>query len=41
MIGSIVLAGRILGEEAMLASELEGYDEYKKRVKHRLIPLIW
>jgi protein-S-isoprenylcysteine O-methyltransferase Ste14 len=25
----------------MLANELEGYDEYKKRVKHRLIPLIW
>jgi protein-S-isoprenylcysteine O-methyltransferase Ste14 len=41
LIGSIVLAGRILGEERMLASELEGYDEYRKQVRHRLIPLIW
>lgn len=32
---------RIFGEEKMLVDELEGYIEYKKKVKYRLIPLIW
>lgn len=41
LIGTIVLAGRILGEERMLVDELEGYEDYKKRVKYRLIPLLW
>jgi protein-S-isoprenylcysteine O-methyltransferase Ste14 len=41
LVGSIVLAGRILGEERMLVDELEGYDAYKKRVKYRLIPFVW
>jgi protein-S-isoprenylcysteine O-methyltransferase Ste14 len=36
-----LLAGRILGEEKMLIEELDGYIEYKKRVKYRLIPFIW
>jgi protein-S-isoprenylcysteine O-methyltransferase Ste14 len=40
-IGTIVLAGRIVGEERMLITELEGYDDYEKQVKYRLIPLIW
>ena len=38
---SFLLAGRITGEEKMLADELEGYTEYKKKVKYRLIPYIW
>jgi protein-S-isoprenylcysteine O-methyltransferase Ste14 len=37
----LLLAGRILGEEKMLNEELDGYTEYRKRVKYRLIPLIW
>jgi protein-S-isoprenylcysteine O-methyltransferase Ste14 len=41
LIGTIVLAGRTVGEERMLAHELEGYDDYKKRVKYRLLPFIW
>ena len=41
LIGSILLAVRIVGEERMLADELEGYAEYQKRVKYRLIPPIW
>jgi len=41
LIGFFVLAGRIVGEEKMLAEELEGYDDYKKKVKYRLIPFIW
>jgi protein-S-isoprenylcysteine O-methyltransferase Ste14 len=28
-------------EDRMLQNELEGYSEYSKRVKHRLIPGIW
>lgn len=32
---------RILGEEKMLATELEGYEEYKQQVRYRLIPFIW
>jgi len=38
---SALLAGRIIGEEKMLADELEGYDDYKKKVRYRLIPFIW
>jgi len=38
---TIVLAGRSVGEEKMLVEELDGYREYKKKVKYRLIPFIW
>lgn len=41
LIGSILLAVRIVGEEKMLADELEGYAEYQNRVKYRLIPRVW
>lgn len=41
LIDVIVLAGRIIGEEKMLVNELEGYVDYKKKVKYRLIPYIW
>jgi protein-S-isoprenylcysteine O-methyltransferase Ste14 len=37
----VMLATRTLGEEAMLRSELQGYDDYRKRVKWRLIPLLF
>ncbi|NLI12399.1 MAG: isoprenylcysteine carboxylmethyltransferase family protein [Peptococcaceae bacterium] len=36
-----LLAGRILGEEKMLVDELEGYEDYKKKVRYRLFPYIW
>jgi protein-S-isoprenylcysteine O-methyltransferase Ste14 len=36
-----IIAKRIKGEEKLLENELEGYAEYKKRVKYRLIPFIW
>ena len=32
---------RIINEEKLLSSELDGYEEYKKRVKYRLLPFIW
>lgn len=37
----IIIAGRIKYEEQLLEKELEGYSEYKARVKYRLIPFIW
>jgi protein-S-isoprenylcysteine O-methyltransferase Ste14 len=36
---SLVL--RTIGEEKMLTEELEGYADYKKKVKYRLIPHVW
>ena len=36
-----IIAKRIKGEEELLERELEGYKEYKQKVKYRLIPFIW
>ena len=36
-----IIRGRILNEERVLADGLEGYAEYLRRVKYRLIPHIW
>lgn len=36
-----IIAKRIRNEEDVLADGLEGYSEYMKRVKWRLIPRIW
>ncbi len=38
---SVLLAARIVGEEKMLVSELEGYDAYRRSVRYRLFPFIW
>ena len=35
------IVARILNEEKVLISGLEGYAEYKNKVKYRLIPFIW
>ncbi len=32
---------RIINEEKLLENKLEGYIEYKKKIKYRLIPFIW
>ena len=32
---------RILNEEKVLSEGLDGYTEYKKKVKYRLLPFIW
>ena len=37
----IVIVVRILNEERILTEGLEGYADYKKKVKYRLIPFIW
>ncbi len=36
-----IIAKRIKGEEEFLEKELEGYSEYKQKIKYRLIPFIW
>ena len=36
-----IIAKRIRGEEEFLEQGLEGYREYKERVKYKVIPYIW
>jgi protein-S-isoprenylcysteine O-methyltransferase Ste14 len=37
----VLLVARIVGEEKMLARDLQGYREYTQQVHYRLIPFIW
>ena len=37
----VLIVIRILNEEQVLARELDGYTDYMKKVKYRLIPFIW
>ena len=36
-----IVAKRIINEEEVLEKELQGYSEYKKKVKYKIIPFIW
>jgi len=36
-----VIVVRIVNEERLLVRELEGYADYRKRVKYRLLPFVW
>ena len=36
-----VIIIRVINEEKFLERELDGYTEYKKRVKYRLLPFVW
>lgn len=36
-----IIAVRIIDEEKLLTAELDGYEEYKNKVKYRLFPFIW
>jgi protein-S-isoprenylcysteine O-methyltransferase Ste14 len=36
-----VLIVRIRDEEALLVAKLEGYDDYRRRVRWRLVPHVW
>ena len=36
-----IIAKRIRNEERVLESGLEGYAEYKKRVRYKVIPFVW
>ena len=37
----IIIGKRIRNEEKVLERELNGYSEYKKKVKYKVIPLVW
>ena len=37
----VLIIARINGEEKLLEEELDGYKEYKNKVKYRIIPFIW
>lgn len=37
----ILIVFRIFNEEKVLEEGLEGYKEYKEKVKYRLIPFVW
>ena len=41
LIYPVIIIVRIKNEEKVLEKELDGYKEYKKKVKYRLIPFIW
>ena len=36
-----VIAKRIHNEEKVLAGGLEGYAEYKQRIRYKVIPFVW
>jgi protein-S-isoprenylcysteine O-methyltransferase Ste14 len=38
---TLVLVARITREERVLAAHLDGYDEYRRVVRYRLLPLVW
>lgn len=38
---TMVIAWRLLDEERFLARNLSGYEEYRSKVKYRLIPFVW
>lgn len=37
----VIIAKRIRNEEQVLEADLQGYAEYKNKVRYRLIPFIW
>jgi protein-S-isoprenylcysteine O-methyltransferase Ste14 len=42
MLGYIpVIAKRIANEEEVLEKGLEGYQDYKKKVRYKMIPFLW
>ena len=41
LLGIMVIVVRIIGEEKMLLDEMEDYEEYRDKVKYKLIPFIW
>ncbi|MDB4964431.1 MAG: Isoprenylcysteine carboxyl methyltransferase, partial [Myxococcales bacterium] len=38
---TILIAVRIRDEEQLLTTSLPGYDEYRRRVRYRLVPFLW
>jgi protein-S-isoprenylcysteine O-methyltransferase Ste14 len=40
-VGCVLLVVRILAEEGFLAERLQGYKDYMRKTRHRLIPGVW
>ena len=38
---ALVIVARLIDEEKFLAAGLPGYDDYRRRVRYRLIPWVW
>jgi protein-S-isoprenylcysteine O-methyltransferase Ste14 len=38
---TVILVGRLLDEESVLAKELPGYVAYRERTRYRLVPHLW
>ncbi len=36
-----IIAKRIRNEEQVLENGLEGYTEYRKRIRYKVIPFVW
>ena len=36
-----IIVKRIINEESVLSNELDGYAEYKQKVRYRLVPYLW
>ena len=41
LIYPIIIGKRIKNEEKVLEKDLKGYNEYKKKVKYKVIPFVW
>ena len=37
----VIIAKRIRNEEAVLEKDLDGYIEYKKKIRYKIIPFLW
>jgi protein-S-isoprenylcysteine O-methyltransferase Ste14 len=40
MLGGVIVV-RLLNEEQFLSANLAGYDEYRRKVRYRLVPFVW
>jgi protein-S-isoprenylcysteine O-methyltransferase Ste14 len=38
---TLLLAVRITREERLLTETFDGYEEYRRKVRYRLVPLLW
>lgn len=41
VVGVAGIVARLLDEERFLASNLTGYPDYMRKVRYRLMPLVW
>ncbi len=38
---TLAIVWRLLDEEKFLLGNLQGYAEYREKVRHRLLPFVW